>query len=84
MNRYTVVWPKSVSDELAEIWLTAIDRNAVTAAANAIDVQLADDALTKGVDLHEGLRALFVPPLKAIFAVSEDDLVVEVLRVTPL
>src|SRR5687768_10239307 len=42
-------------DELAAIWLDASDRNAVTAAAHIIDVQLAVDAAIKGVDLHEGL-----------------------------
>lgn len=84
MNRYTVVWPKSVSNELTAIWLKVPDRNSVTAAAHAIDVQLADDASTKGVELHEDLRAIFVPPLRALFAVNEEDCVAEVLRVTLL
>jgi plasmid stabilization system protein ParE len=84
MIRYTVVWTKSARDQLATIWLDAHDRNAITAAANEIDVHFSRDASAKGVELHEGLRALFVPPLKAIFAVSEDDAVVEVLRVTRL
>lgn len=84
MIRYTVVWPKSVRDELADIWIEASNRNAVTAAANEIDVQLLRNALTKGLELHEGLRALFVPPLRVVFTVNEDDLIVEVLRITRL
>jgi len=82
--RYTVVWPGGAQDELAELWLAAADRGAVAAAANAIDVELSEDATIKGVDLSEGLRILFAPPLRVLFAVREDDRVVEVLRVRPL
>ena len=82
MTRYTVVWPSSVRDELAAVWLDASDRNAVTEAANSIDLQLADNAALKGLELQEGLRSLFVPPLRVLFAVREEDLIVEVLRVT--
>ena len=81
MIRYTVVWPRGSEDELAEIWIHAQDRPAVTAAADAIDQQLSVDASTKGVELSEGLRALFAPPLRVLFAVREDDRLVEVLRV---
>jgi hypothetical protein len=63
MTRYTVVWHGSTQDELAEIWITARDRNAVTAAAHIIDVELTHDAATKGVEVSEGLRAFFAPPL---------------------
>jgi len=81
MTRYTVVWVKSSQDELAELWMNAPDRNAVTVAAHAIDQELGEDAAVKGSELSEGLRSLFAPPLKAIFTVREDDRVAEVLRV---
>lgn len=68
-------------NELAEIWIHAQDRLLVTAAAAAVDQQLSVDASTKGVELSEGLRALFAPPLRVLFAVREDDRLVEVLRV---
>lgn len=84
MIRYTVVWPSGSEDELAQIWIHAQDRLAVTAAADAIDQQLSVDALTKGIELSEGLRALFAPPLRVLFAVREDDRIVEVLRVRRL
>ena len=54
MTRYTVVWLESAQDELAELWTRAPDRNAVTSAAHVIDVELSQDAPTKGVDLAEG------------------------------
>lgn len=81
MTRYTVVWVQSALDELAELWTSAPDRNAVTAAADAIDRELRDDASGKGRVLSEGLRALARPPLHVIFAVREDDRIAEVLRV---
>ena len=59
MTRYTGVWLESAQDELAETWMTARNRNAVTAAAHLIDVELSQDAAGKGVEISEGLRAFF-------------------------
>lgn len=81
MTRYTVVWHPDAQDELAELWMHGHDRNAVAAAADRIDVELSEDAATKGVHVAEGLRALYIAPLRILFAVVEDDRVVEVLRV---
>ena len=81
MTRYTVVWVRSARDELAELWMNAPNRNAVTNAAQDIDRQLAEDAPIQGVELREGLRSLFATPLNVIFSVREDDRIVEVLRV---
>jgi hypothetical protein len=81
MTRYTVVWVASAQAELADEWLGATNRNAVTGAAAAIDRELSQDASTKGVEVSEGLRAYFTAKLKVLFAVREDDRVVEVLRV---
>ncbi len=84
MTRYTVVWPQGAQDELAEMWLSSADRTAVTAAVDWLDRELAEDAPSKGIELREGLRALFVPPLRVLFAVREADRVVEVLRIRRL
>jgi hypothetical protein len=81
MTRHTVVWVRSALDELAVLWLAAADRAAVAAAANEVDKELSIDASVQGVELAEGLRALFCPPLRVIFTVREDDRVAEVLRV---
>ena len=81
MTRYTVVWEQSALDELTDLWLESPDRNAVTAAAHAIDQTLVRDASTKGTELSEGLRAVFLPPLRRLFTVREEDRIVEVLRV---
>ena len=81
MTRYTVVWHASAQEELAAIWISEPNRNAVTDAAHLIDVVLSQDAATKGVKLSEGLRAFFTPPLRILFSVNEGDRVVEVVRV---
>lgn len=81
MTRYTIVWPRDAEEDLAEIRVTAPDRSSVTAASLAIDNELAQDAARKGLEVSEGLRALYKPPLRALFAVREDGRVVEVLRV---
>lgn len=84
MTRYTVVWVQSAEKELTEIWLNALDRKAVSTASDAIDQILAIDATDRGVELSEGLLALFSPPLKVIFSTREQDRLVEVLRVLTL
>jgi len=84
MIRYTVVWVDSAQNELAELWTDGPDRDAITAAAHAIDQELAIDPQNKGGELSEGLRAIFLPPLRALFTVREDDRIVEVLRVKRL
>ena len=78
MSRFTVVWQSDAEDDVASIWLSASDRTAVTAATNAIDLELADDPSSKGADVREGLRALDVPPLRAFYDVDEGDRKVEV------
>ena len=81
MTRYTVTWVPNAQDELAQIWLDAPDRQAVTAATHRIDRELAEDAPTKGTEVSEGLRELIVPPLKVLFTASEADRLVVVAKV---
>ena len=78
MTRYTVIWVEDASDELAEIWMAALDRNAIAAAANVIDAELAEDAELKGGPLREGLRVVAHPPLRVLYSVNLDDRIVEV------
>jgi hypothetical protein len=84
MTRYTVVWVESALNELADIWLAAHDRAIVTAATVQIDRELSEDANNKGVEVREGLRAFFSPPLRILFNVRDADRIAEVLRVKRL
>jgi hypothetical protein len=83
MTRYTVVWHVDAENELAELWLAANDRDAVTLATNTIDSHLAADADRKGIAVEGDLRLLVVPPLRVLFAVSEPDRMVRILDVVP-
>lgn len=44
MTRYTVTWHGQGEQDLADIWLSASDREDITAAVQAIDVALATNA----------------------------------------
>jgi hypothetical protein len=78
--RYTVIWTPDALDQLADVWLRATNRNAVTRAAYHIDQILRDDPGTKGVDFY-GDRLLVVTPLQVIFVIRPDDRLVEVQQV---
>jgi hypothetical protein len=79
--KYTVAYKPSAEQELADLWTTAPDRAAVTAAANRIDVLLGRDPYTPSESREGATRILFVPPLAVLFEVSEDDRYVDVLTV---
>jgi plasmid stabilization system protein ParE len=78
---YTVIWERTAENELAEIWVRVVDKNAVSQAANHIDAALRDHAHTCG-DPHLGQdRIWLVPPLGIIFRIQEPDCLVRVLAV---
>lgn len=83
MNQYTVIQPPWVDDQLADLWLSASDRDAVTAAADRIDRELRNDAETKGEQVSSNLRRLAIGPLWAYYTVHPDDCVVKVWSVLP-
>ncbi len=78
--RYTVNWTQPAVNELADIWIQAPDRQAVTAAQHQIDQLLRMDAHLRGQEC-DGDRVLQVWPLTVFFAVSPDDCRVDILSV---
>jgi hypothetical protein len=60
MTRYTVVWHDDALNQLAQVWLDAGDRTAITEAAHVIDIELLVDAGTKGIEVEGELRELVV------------------------
>jgi hypothetical protein len=79
---YSVVWSPQALNQLAAIWLASTNRDAVTAATNAIDVQLENDPHLKSQMLPNGLREIRVSPLRAQFGVDETNRLVGIMRVT--
>lgn len=78
--RYTVTWTEDAQSELADVWLQSPDREAVAQASHQIDHELREDPETKGMPISEE-RLLYVDPLRVLFEVVPDDLIVYVTRV---
>lgn len=79
--KWTVVYRPAAEKDLAELWLRAADRNAVSAAADAIDRKLKSDPLSAGKSLIGDLRTVIEEPPEAAFQVSVPDRLVSVWAV---
>jgi hypothetical protein len=75
---WTVVYRPSANDELANIWMDALDRQAVSQAANSIEKQLGSDPLLAGESREENMRVIIEPPLAIHYDVVPDDKLVTV------
>ena len=71
--RFTVIWRPSAEQKLAEIWIDADDRQAITSAADAIDVLLRTRPTEVGESRVANIRILTVSPLSVYYDVREDD-----------
>lgn len=77
---WQVFWNESADNELAQIWLTAPDRQAVSNAAREIDELLRRDPLNAGESREGNYRILFVSPLVVQYEVIEPDRKIQVLQ----
>jgi hypothetical protein len=66
---------------LAELWVQATDRQAITQAANAIEVHLQRHPDTCGESRAGNRRLLIEPPLAVLYTVRAQDRKVTVLDV---
>jgi hypothetical protein len=78
--RYTVTWLSIAEDELTNLWIQALDRQAVTDASNRMERTLGRDANQKGI-ADNGRRILIDPPLAFTFTVSPGDRLVMIVWV---
>ncbi len=76
---YMVRWRPSAENELAEIWMTATDRAAVTRAVNEADLVLRRDPLAVGESRSGAARVVFIAPLVLTYEILHADRVVSVL-----
>ena len=79
--RFTVLWTPGAEKRLAELWLDADDRDAITRATYEIDERLRVDPENQGESRDKARRFLVVPPLAAYFRVLVEDRKVYVLAV---
>jgi plasmid stabilization system protein ParE len=70
---HTVIWRPSAAARLAELWISASDREAVSAAADEIDAKLRTDPASQGESRWDATRILINPPLAIYFDVAEHD-----------
>jgi len=78
---YQVSWKRVARDQLADLWVAATDRNAITRAANTLDTLLARDPLNYGESRSGARRIVVEPPLVAVFKVDQANRKVTVLAV---
>ncbi len=78
---YTVVWKPAAENELAKLWISAINRQRIKLAADTIDDLLKSDPSNRGESRPGSTRVLFVPPLGVNFKISEADRMVTVMRI---
>jgi hypothetical protein len=78
---WTVLWRTLAENQLATLWTNALDRAAVTRAADTVDRQLQRDPFSVGESRDEvSLRVLFEKPLVVEYQVDEENRAVYVLR----
>jgi hypothetical protein len=78
--RFTVIWSLIAQDQMADLWLSASDRNAVTRAQAEIDRVLLIDPDQQGMPFF-GDRIVVVLPLRALFSINLMDMQVVVEQV---
>jgi hypothetical protein len=71
MSNFGLTWTPNSDDQLANIWIVAPDRPAVTAAAYQIERRLCADPVNAGYELAEGLYRIDVAPLAALYQINE-------------
>ncbi|HZT81692.1 MAG TPA: hypothetical protein VFA26_15805 [Gemmataceae bacterium] len=81
MNPCDVGLTREAEDNLAEIWVEATDRQAVTEAEAAIYDLLRSDPAGKGTPVAEGLYKISHAPLTAFCSIDEARRAVEINRV---
>jgi mRNA-degrading endonuclease RelE of RelBE toxin-antitoxin system len=79
--KYTVLWSPTAERDLAALWLSAEDRQALTEAANRLDAILSCDAHGVGESRSGVTRILILPPFVVLFDVRAEDSIVEILSV---
>ena len=83
MIHYMVIQPKWVDEQLAQLWLAASDRSAVTAASHVIYHELSADAETKGEEVEQSLRKFVCGPLWVYYTAHPDDCIVKIWSILP-
>ncbi|MGH7134633.1 MAG: type II toxin-antitoxin system RelE/ParE family toxin, partial [Pirellulales bacterium] len=71
-RNYDVKWRKTALNELADIWLRAVDREAVNRAVSEIEARLEESPSEWGREVREGLRSFRWNSLRVLFYIGDD------------
>jgi hypothetical protein len=80
--KWIVIYRPVAENELASIWLSSPDPEAVANAADEIDRLLASNPLDSGESRGDTTRIIVQRPLTILFDVFPDDALVEVFAVS--
>lgn len=78
---YTVAWIGEAEEELAAMWVNAVDRSVIAEAADSLDNQLARNPAAIGESRPNAQRIAYHLPLGIRFQILDDDRLVRVLAV---
>ncbi len=78
---FTVTWRNSALEKLAQIWMSAEDRESITTAADEIDETLRRLGNQAGESREGSRRFFFNAPLAVYFEAFAEDMRVEVTAV---
>ena len=81
MTRYSVALNEEAENDLIDIWVNAVDRNAVTQAQAEIERRLGSDPKAYGNFVSEGLWRIDLPPLVAFYSIDDARSAVQVTNV---
>jgi hypothetical protein len=79
--KYTVVWNRRATNDLAQLWMDGDDRSDIAAASNYIDEQLSRDPFLEQCEVVNRIGALIVDPLGVDYWINEHDRIVTVFAV---
>ena len=81
---FTVIWPPSALQQLADMWVAAADRAEVTAASYRIEEQVRRNPLEAGESRGRyDERVVIDPPLRVFYLVDEFNGTIRVTSVGP-
>jgi hypothetical protein len=79
--KYTVVWNRRATNDLAQLWIDGTDRSRIATASNYIDEHLSRAPFLEQCEVVNQIGALIVAPLGVDYWINEDDRIVTVFAV---
>lgn len=83
MTRFTVVWRQDALDQLAQCWLDAPHRGAITISVQIVEEVLGRNPKAAGEHLSEGLYKVVAGVLRVLYTIREQEQTVCVESVRP-